>query len=80
MIFNSFNFYLSSLIVCFLAYATDIGLGKLSVLFGFVKDPNNLGKHDILVKSKNEYGEHFENLNLKDIVDDNHSYQKVDIK
>jgi phospholipid-transporting ATPase len=47
MIMSAFNFYLSSILICVLAYIMDNGCGNLLRLFGCIKNPLEIQKIEI---------------------------------
>jgi hypothetical protein len=50
MIFSSYNFYLSTIILQFCCIILDIGVAKLLLLFGLVQDPLSLTAEDTEMK------------------------------
>ncbi len=50
MIFASYNFYLSTIILIFCCIILDIGVGKILLLYGLVQDPLSLTAEDTELK------------------------------
>ncbi len=50
MIFSSYNFYLSTVILIFCCIILDIGVGKILLLYGLVQDPLSLTAEDTELK------------------------------
>ena len=50
MIFASYNFFFSTIILIFCCIILDIGVGKLLLLFEFVQDPLSLTAEDTELK------------------------------